>query len=83
MGFFTYIVRCADGTLYTGWTTDPVRRVQAHNRGKGAKYTRQRLPVTLIYSESLPSRQEAMRREAAIKRLTRAQKLALIKGGMD
>lgn len=60
---YTYIVRCSDGTLYTGWTTDVERRVRTHNSGKGAKYTRSRLPVTLVYYETYPTKQEAMRRE--------------------
>ena len=75
---YTYIVRCADGTLYTGWTTDLDRRVAAHNAGVGAKYTRQRRPVELVHSEAFPTKEEALRREAQIKRLTRAEKLALI-----
>ena len=74
---YVYMLRCADGTLYTGWTTDLERRLAAHNAGEGAKYTRSRRPVVLVYSETLPTRQEALRREAAIKRLTRAQKLLL------
>ena len=74
---YVYMVRCADGTLYTGWTTDLTRRLTAHNAGAGAKYTRSRRPVALVYSEECASREEALRREAAVKRLTRAQKLAL------
>lgn len=73
-----YILRCGDGSLYTGWTNCLESRVKAHNRGKGAKYTRSRLPVTLVYSQVCPTKEEAMRREAAIKRMSRAQKLALI-----
>jgi len=80
-GNFVYILRCADGTLYTGWTTDLQARLRAHNAGKGAKYTKARLPVRMVYSESLPSKNEAMRRESAIKRLTRASKLKL--AGID
>lgn len=75
---YTYVVRCADGSLYTGWTNDLQRRIQAHNAGKGAKYTKSRRPVELCYWESFDTREEAMRREAAIKGLSRAQKLALI-----
>ena len=75
---YTYIVRCSDGTLYTGWTTDVERRVRTHNSGKGAKYTRSRLPVTLVYYETYPTRQEAMRREWEIKQLTREEKKRLI-----
>ena len=60
---YTYIVRCCDNTLYTGWTTDLDRRMEAHNSGKGAKYTRSRRPVELIYAERFDTKQEAMRRE--------------------
>lgn len=74
---YVYILRCADGTLYTGWTTDLNRRLAAHNAGTGAKYTRSRRPVALLYSEECASRGAALRRENAVKRLTRAQKLAL------
>ena len=75
---YTYILSCADGTLYTGWTNDLERRVAAHNAGKGGKYTRTRLPVTLLYCEQFETKEEAMSREYAIKQLTRSQKLALI-----
>ena len=78
MSFYVYLLRCADGTLYTGYTDDPVRRTKVHNAGKGAKYTRARLPVELVYQEELTDKSAALKREAAIKRLTRAQKLALI-----
>jgi len=67
--FFCYILECADGTFYTGWTTDPVRRVKTHNRGAGARYTRTRRPVSLVYVEQQPDRSEAMRRERKIKQL--------------
>ena len=73
-----YIVRCADDTLYTGWTTHIERRVQAHNSGQGAKYTRSRRPVQLVYTEPQPSRSVAQQREAAIKKMSRRQKLELI-----
>lgn len=73
-----YILQCADGTLYTGWTTDMERRLQAHNSGQGAKYTRGRRPVRLAYREEQPTRSEAQRREAAIRRLSRVEKLRLI-----
>lgn len=76
---FTYMVECSDGSLYTGWTTDVERRMTAHNEGKGAKYTRPRLPVKLVYYETFMTKEEAMSREYAIKRLTRAGKLKLIK----
>ena len=71
---FCYIVECADGTFYTGWTTDLERRVAAHNAGRGSRYTRQRRPVRLVYFESLPTRAEAMRRETRIKRMSRSAK---------
>lgn len=74
----TYILRCADGSLYTGWTNDLQRRVEAHNSGEGAKYTKSRLPVRLVYYEELETKKEAMRREWQIKHLTRAEKLLLI-----
>ena len=76
--YYTYIVRCADGSLYTGWTTDLDRRMAAHNAGTGAKYTRSRGPVTLVYHESFETREEALRRECAIKKLRREEKLRLI-----
>jgi len=80
MAYFTYILRCADDTLYTGWTTDIEARTTAHNKGTGAKYTRSRRPVKLVYNETLPDKQSAMRRERAIKNLSRTEKLALIAG---
>ncbi len=73
-----YILQCADGTLYTGWTTDLERRLRAHNNGQGARYTRSRRPVRLAYQEEQPTRSAAQRREAAIRRLPRADKLKLI-----
>ena len=76
---YTYILECADGTLYCGWTNDLEKRLKTHNDGKGAKYTRSRLPVTLVYYEEFETPREAQSREAKIKRLTRQQKLALIK----
>lgn len=78
MSFYVYILRCADGTLYTGYTDDPERRARVHNAGKGAKYTRSRLPVELVYREALGDKSAALRREREIKKLSRAQKLALI-----
>jgi putative endonuclease len=74
---FVYLLRCSDGTLYTGWTYDVARRVRVHERGNGARYTRARRPVTLVYHERLPSRRAAMRREIAIKNMSRVRKLAL------
>lgn len=79
-GSYVYILRCGDGTLYTGWTNDLDRRLAAHLRGRGAKYTRSRLPVELVYWERYGAKEEAMAREWAIKQLTRPQKLALIGG---
>jgi putative endonuclease len=78
MDCYCYILQCADETFYTGWTTDPERRVAQHNKGVGAKYTRTRRPVKLVYLETQPSRTEAMRRELAIKQMRRAQKSRLI-----
>lgn len=76
---YTYIVECADGTLYTGWTTNVQKRVKAHNEEKsGAKYTKAKRPVKLVYYEGYETKEEAMRREYAIKQMTRKQKLELI-----
>ncbi|MEW6118938.1 MAG: GIY-YIG nuclease family protein [Pseudomonadota bacterium] len=75
--WFVYLLRCADGTLYAGITTDPDRRVAEHNAGSGARYTRTRLPVELIHCEPAADRAAACRREAAIKKLPRTAKLAL------
>lgn len=75
---YTYIVRCCDATLYTGWTNDLDKRMEAHNSGKGARYTRSRRPVELVYFESFDTKQEAMRREWEIKQLNREEKLLLI-----
>ncbi|EFV98873.1 GIY-YIG catalytic domain protein [Streptococcus australis ATCC 700641] len=76
---YMYVVQCADGTLYTGYTTDIERRIKTHNAGKGAKYTRPRLPVTLIYQESFPDKRAAMSAEALFKRKSREEKLTYIK----
>ena len=78
MGYLVYILRCGDGTLYTGCTNYLDRRLRAHQAGRGAKYTRSRLPVELVYQEAVPDRSAALQREAAIKRLDRRRKLALI-----
>lgn len=78
MKAYTYLLRCADGTLYCGWTDNLEKRLAAHNSGKASKYTRSRLPVELVYYETFESRKEAMSREARIKRLSRGEKLALI-----
>lgn len=79
MAWFVYMLRCADGSLYTGCTDNIERRIATHQKGKGAKYTRSRLPVILVYQEEVPNKSEALRREIAIKKLTRLQKLDLIK----
>ena len=75
---YTYILKCSDGSLYTGWTNHLEERIRAHNEGRGAKYTRSRRPVELIYYGKMETKEEAMRREYAIKRLDRQQKLELI-----
>lgn len=77
MGNYVYMVECCDGTFYTGWTTCLERRLKAHNSGKGAKYTRSRGPVKLIYYEEFATKEEAMRREYEIKQLTRKEKEGL------
>ena len=77
MTAYVYILECADGTLYTGWTNDLEKRVAAHNAGQGAKYTRSRRPVRLCYYEAFEDKNEALRRECAIKRLAREEKRAL------
>ncbi len=74
---YTYMVECSDGTLYTGWTFDLQKRINAHNSGKGAKYTRSRRPVKLVYYETFDSKSEAMKREVEIKKLKRKDKLKL------
>lgn len=78
MAWFVYMLRCSDGSLYTGYTDSVQKRAAVHNRGKGAKYTRSRLPAEVVYQEKLPDKSTAMRREAAIKKLTRQQKIQLI-----
>ena len=75
---YTYILRCADGTYYCGWTNNLDRRLKAHNEGKGAKYTRSRRPVALVYYEAFSTKEEAMRREYEIKQLPRKKKEELI-----
>ena len=81
LAWYVYLLRCGDGSLYAGSTNDMSRRLAAHQQGKGAKYTRSRLPVELVYQEEAPDQSAALRREAAIKRMTRQQKLKLL-GGM-
>jgi putative endonuclease len=77
---YAYIARCNDGTLYAGWTDDLEKRMSAHNEGRGAKYTMSRRPLTLVYSEEFSSKSDAMRREAAIKKMPRRAKLKLTDG---
>lgn len=78
MAAFTYLVECADGSYYAGWTTDLSVRLAAHNSGIGARYTRSRLPVRLVYWLEFADKQAAMRQEAAIKKMTRAQKKQMV-----
>ena len=75
---YTYILKCADNTLYTGWTNHLEKRLADHNAGKGAKYTKSRRPVELVYFETFPTKEDAMRREYAIKQLSRKEKEKLI-----
>ena len=82
MSYYVYLLRCRDGTLYIGYTDNPERRLRVHNAGKGAKYTRSRLPVELVYQEQCPDKSAALRREREIKGMRRAEKLALISGGV-
>ena len=77
--YFCYMVECADGSYYTGWTTDPDRRVKEHNAGRGALYTKFRRPVALIYLEEVQDRSAAQRREFDIKKLTRKKKINLVR----
>jgi putative endonuclease len=81
MPFFCYILECADGTLYTGWTTDPVRREKQHNAGTGARYTSTRRPVKMVYIEEQSDKIAALKRERAIKRLPREKKKKLVANG--
>ncbi len=78
--FFAYLLRCADNSIYAGYTTDIKAREKTHNAGKGARYTRTRRPVQLVYYEKFDNKREALKREAAYKRLTRKEKIALIEG---
>ena len=80
--YYVYIIRCADGTLYTGSTDDVKRRLEVHRSGKGAKYTRGRGPLELVYSEQVESWSQALRRESEIKKMTRLQKEEMIKGNL-
>jgi putative endonuclease len=81
MNCYCYIVECADGTYYTGWAVSPEKRVAMHNQGRGARYTRTRRPVKLVYIEELPDRKSAMKREIAIKKMERERKRKLIGEG--
>lgn len=76
---YTYMLRCADGSLYTGWTNDLEKRLAAHQSGRGGKYTKAHRPVELVYQEAFPTREEAMRREWRIKQLTKAEKERLVR----
>lgn len=79
---YTYMVECSDKSLYTGWTTNLEKRLLTHNQGKGAKYTRSRLPVRLVYYETYPTKEEAMKREYAIKQMSRGEKQKLAEKGV-
>jgi len=81
MTCYCYIVECADGTYYTGWAIDPEKRVAMHNKGRGARYTRTRCPVKLVYVEELPDRISAMKREISIKKMNRRMKVKLVLKG--
>lgn len=81
--WYVYLLRCADGTFYAGSTNDLARRLAAHNSGSGAKYTRSRRPCTLVYREEAADKSAALRREAAVKKLSRAQKAALIEKAQE
>ena len=81
--YYVYILECADKTLYTGYTDDIEKRIKVHNRGKGAKYTRARLPVTLVYFEEVETKSNALSREYSIKKMTRRQKETLISAKMN
>ena len=80
---YVYILRCADDTLYTGWTNSLEKRLKAHNSGKGAKYTKARLPVEIVYYEKFEDKKDAMKREYAIKQLSRKEKLKLIENFIE
>lgn len=80
--YYVYLLECCDGTLYCGYTTDVKKREKCHNSGQGAKYTKSRLPVKVVYSEELDTKSNALKREAAIKKLNRREKLSLIKNSL-
>lgn len=79
MSSYVYVLRCGDGSLYTGWTNDLTRRLAAHQSGKGAKYTRGRLPIEMVYFEEMPDKSAALKRENELKKLKKAEKELLIK----
>lgn len=81
MSYYVYIVKCSDSSLYCGYTNDIEKRIKTHNSGLGAKYTKSRLPVSLVYFEMAETKSDALKREAAIKKLTKKQKLVLISKG--
>ncbi len=83
MSCFCYILECADGTYYTGWTTDPERRMAQHNKGVGARYTKTRRPVKMVYLEEQSDKISALKRELAIKKMKRGQKSKLIEGKVE
>ena len=80
---YTYMLRCSDGSLYTGWTNNVIKRLKAHNSGKGAKYTKGRRPVKLVYIEKFDTRKEAMKREYEIKHMSRKEKEKLVGTGLN
>ena len=80
--FYVYILRCGDGTLYCGYTNNVEKRLEAHRSGKGAKYTKGRLPLELVYTEEFAEKGDALRREAEIKKLSKKEKLNIIKEGL-
>ncbi|MCD8199186.1 MAG: GIY-YIG nuclease family protein [Phascolarctobacterium sp.] len=80
MAAFVYMLLCNDGSLYTGWTNNLARRLEMHRQGKGAKYTRGRGPLALVYSEEVPDRETALKREYSIKKLSHKEKLAMCRG---
>ena len=79
---YAYLLLCADNSLYAGWTNDPEKRLKAHNSGKGSKYTRSRLPVKFALLEQFDNKSDAMKREAALKKMTHSQKLALVENSL-
>ena len=79
MSSYVYVIRCGDGSLYTGWTNDLKQRLAAHQSGKGAKYTRGRLPIEMVYFEEMPDKSAALKRENELKKLKKAEKELLIK----